>query len=194
MNYYNKNSEDYFERTIGVDMNHILKEFCFYLKPSSFVLDAGSGSGRDTIFFKNHGYNVNAIDQSYEMSKLSTEVTGIKTENISFSELDCKEIYDGVWANASLLHVAGYEFENSIKKLFDSLKIGGVMFMSFKYGNLERVDGYGRVFNDMNYKKLSENFEGKSNISIEKIWLSLGSSSPTKDNKWINIIIKKVNL
>lgn len=49
----------------------------------------------------------------------------------------CRE-FDGVWACASLLHILKDHMASCFSKLVDALKVGGVLYSSFKYGNKER--------------------------------------------------------
>jgi SAM-dependent methyltransferase len=64
-----------------------------------------------------------------------------------FDELDAIDAYDGVWANASLLHVPAHSLAVVLRKIWVCLKTGGVFFASFKAGDGEGRDALGRYYN-----------------------------------------------
>ena len=80
--------------------------FLEQLAHDAYILDLGCGSGRDTLAFKNKGYQVDAIDYSGVLVERASQLTGIAVQQQSFYELDIHDVYDGVWACASLLHCA----------------------------------------------------------------------------------------
>ena len=57
-------------------------------------------------------------------------------------------VYDGIWACASLLHVPHELLPKVIARLIVALVDGGVLYASFKYGEEEREAG-GRYFTDL---------------------------------------------
>jgi 2-polyprenyl-3-methyl-5-hydroxy-6-metoxy-1,4-benzoquinol methylase len=73
------------------------------------------------------------------MVELARQHTGLPVQLMSFSEIDGKAQYDGIWCCASLLHVPSSELPAVMQKLADALKPGGVWYVSFKYGNGERA-------------------------------------------------------
>jgi SAM-dependent methyltransferase len=52
------------------------------------ILDAGSGSGRDTLAFLDQGCLVDAFDGSAAMAEISSRLTAQKTRVMRFEELD----------------------------------------------------------------------------------------------------------
>ena len=73
------------------------------------ILDFGCGSGRDTKYFLEQGYNVDAVDGSKELCKLASEYTGIKVKHMLFRELAEVDRYDGIWACSSIAS-QGWDF------------------------------------------------------------------------------------
>ncbi|MBO3282402.1 class I SAM-dependent methyltransferase, partial [Intestinimonas butyriciproducens] len=67
--------------------------------------DFGCGSGRDTKYFLNRGFQTEATDGSAELVKIASEYTGIQVKQMLFQELDENNIYDGIWACSSILHL-----------------------------------------------------------------------------------------
>lgn len=60
------------------------------------IFDFGCGSGRDTKYFLDKGYTVEATDGSMELCKIASEYTGIYVRQMLFEELDKSEKYDGI--------------------------------------------------------------------------------------------------
>ena len=84
LDYYNKNAEKYYQRTISADMSAQYKFFLKYLATGAMILDLCCGSGRDTKYFRDNGYNVTAIDGSEEMCRKAEAYTGIPVRNMDF--------------------------------------------------------------------------------------------------------------
>ncbi|MBR4470818.1 MAG: class I SAM-dependent methyltransferase [Erysipelotrichaceae bacterium] len=186
INYYNKNAKDYFDSTVNADMSDVYQKFLKYLPKHAYILDIGCGSGRDSKFFLSQRYKVEAIDGSEELCQLASEYIGQKVNNIKFNELDYEDMFDGIWACASLLHVKKEEIEDVIRRLYKALKHNGVFYVSFKYGESDRIQGE-RYFNDMNESSVKELLKG---FEIMELWLS-DDVRPERSDRWINIICEK---
>ena len=64
MNYYDENGQEFFNGTVDTDMSSHYDKFLALIPDNASILDAGCGSGRDTLKFKSLGYEVTAIDGS----------------------------------------------------------------------------------------------------------------------------------
>lgn len=152
ISYYNDNAEAFCAGTRAADMSETRGRFLRYVQSDGLILDAGCGSGRDSKYFLEHGYHVIAMDASEEICRLASAYLGQAVGCRRFEEIAEKEIYDGIWACASLLHVPYVELPETIAKLGKALVDGGVLYASFKYGREEKIR---RV-----EKKQSEQVEG----------------------------------
>ena len=135
------------------------------------LLDAGSGSGRDTLAFMKAGFEVDAFDGSEAMAAISSELTGKPTRVMRFEDLDLPtNHYDGIWAMASLLHVAREDLPHVIAQLGNALVPGGVMFASFKHGSQTRtVPEDGRTFTDLDEGGVARLLEGLRGLELSLI-------------------------
>ncbi len=185
IDYYDNNAKTYFEYTVHADMSDNYRRFLKYLPEKSYILDAGCGSGRDSRYFLTHGYRVKAIDGSRELCILASEYIGQEVVNIRFSDIDYINEFDGIWANASLLHVDKNSIESIIIRMGKALKPDGIFYASFKYGDSERVQDE-RYYNDMNEEQLRKLF---SAFEILEIWMS-DDALPGRTEKWLNIIAR----
>ena len=88
LDYYNKNSEEYFNSTLNVDMTNTYKAFLKLLPKGGKILDLGCGSGRDSMNFMKLGYEVTAVDGSKELAKKASALLGKEVIASTFEELE----------------------------------------------------------------------------------------------------------
>ncbi len=62
INYYNNNAREFADRTVNADMGVCQGRFTALLDKGAFILDAGCGSGRDSKFFTNQGFNLSGYN------------------------------------------------------------------------------------------------------------------------------------
>ena len=62
--YYDDHASEFIADTLSVDMEEVYKPFLSRVPPGGRILDAGCGSGRDTLAFHNKGYDVVSMDAS----------------------------------------------------------------------------------------------------------------------------------
>ncbi len=113
-----------------------INEFCKRLGGKR-ILDLGSGSGRDALILKNEGLDVICCDGSIEMVKI-TQQLGFKTIESDFNNLMLDDSsFDGVWSYTSLLHIKKEEVKEVLKKVYKSIKPGGVFLIGLIEGVFE---------------------------------------------------------
>ena len=189
IDYYNKHAEEFTASTFEVDMESLYQPFLAELLESTRILDVGCGSGRDTLAFKNKGYQVDAIDYSEELVKKATQLTGIPVRLQSFYEIDADQAYDGIWACASLLHCERTRLKEVIGKLLSALKPNGMLYMSFKYGNGDRQKD-GRQFTDLGEVQAKALLGQFDRVQQIQQWITI-DQRPERQEKWLNLIWKK---
>ena len=62
LDYYNQHTADFVNTTQNVDFHEIQELFLSFLPAKAKILDFGCGSGRDTKYFIDNGYEVDAMD------------------------------------------------------------------------------------------------------------------------------------
>lgn len=190
LEYYNFNVKSFNANTFSADFSQIQQEFLKILTPGSYILDFGCGSGRDTKYFLEQGYKVDAIDGSSELCKLASAHTGIKVRQMLFQELHAKEKYDGIWACASILHVAKNELPDILQRMYNALKSDGTIYASFKYGDFEG-ERSGRYFSDFTEESFGKLVKGIHGLVIEKMWITGDVRNGREEEKWLNIILRR---
>ena len=133
LQYYNQNAEAFSISTLNVDFSDVQQVFLKVLPKKAHILDFGCGSGRDAKYFQKHGYQVTAVDGSEKMCILSSALIGQPVRQMLFYELKDENIYDGIWACASILHLPKDELPDVFEKMVRALKADGVIYTSFKY-------------------------------------------------------------
>ncbi|MGE9741634.1 class I SAM-dependent DNA methyltransferase [Acinetobacter baumannii] len=189
IDYYNQFADEFAQATLHVDMERLYQPFLAELPERAFILDVGCGVGRDTLALKKKGYKVDAIDYSEALVKKAIQLTGVQVRLKSFYEIDKHEIYDGVWACASLLHCERNRLVEVIGKLINALKPHGVLYMSFKYGDSDREKD-GRAFTDLNEGQ-AEALRGQfDHVQQIKQWITV-DQRPERQEQWLNVLWKK---
>ena len=191
INFYEKNAEAYAALTVTADMSRAYEKFLAYLPHGAKVLDAGCGSGRDSLFFMRQGYRVTMLDASAAMCRCAEKLTGQKALHKTFAEINFDKQFDGIWANASLLHVPEQELEKVLKILHRALKEDGVLYASWKYGEAERRDGE-RFYCDMTEEKLKKLLRRIGCFVCKEAWVSEDVLPLHREQPWLNVVLGKV--
>lgn len=189
LEYYQHHADDFFNSTVNVDMRSLYTPFLEHVPQGGWILDAGCGSGRDSKAFLQQGYQVEAFDATAEMAKLASQHTGLSVKQMTFSDVDAVNHYDGIWCCASLLHVSAAELPDAMAKLARALKPGSIWYVSFKYGDGERVKE-GRRFTDLNEQGLNALLAGLAGITLVGHWIT-EDKRPNRSEMWLNALLQK---
>lgn len=192
-NFYNENATSFFNDTVNADLTPIYQQFLPLVKSGSHILDAGCGSGRDTLFFIKQGYQVTAFDACEALTIKASEYTGINVTLSTFENFKSKSpqhLFDAIWACASMLHVPSSEISNSFNNLSNQLKLKGVFYCSFKYGDND-ITRNGRYFTNANESRLNELIKN-TGLVIDRTWITEDVRPNRHGEKWLNAILIKV--
>lgn len=189
IDYYNQNAAAFFENTVDVDMTSLYQRFLALVPERGRILDAGCGSGRDAKAFKQMGCDVDAFDASPELAQRASELTGLAVAVLSFSQFERPSTYNGVWACASLLHLPEADISAALSQLWNSLKDSGVLYLSFKLGQGERIKD-GRHFTDLTSPTLRALLAPLPNIAHIETWVT-ADQRPDRDEQWLNALVQK---
>ena len=157
------------------------------------AIDLGCGSGRDSLEFIKQGYNITAVDGSKELSIAASKLIEQEVICSKFEELQLTEKFHGIWACASLLHVNKNHIVDVIQNVSSNLKINGIFYMSFKYGENEYIDEKGRYFNCYTEKTFSELINKIKGLKVKKVYRTIDILPGRGDITWLNILCIKVD-
>ncbi len=191
LDFYNKNADQFVKGTVSVDFSETQERFLSALKGKR-VLDFGCGSGRDTKYFLESGLDVTAVDGSEELCKIAGEYTGIFVKQMLFEELDEVEKYDGIWACSSILHLPKNELRSVFGKMIRALCGDGIIYTSFKYGTFEG-ERNGRFFTDFTEDTFKGFIDDIENVVIEDHWITGDVRKGREEEKWLNLLLRKID-
>ncbi len=194
LEFYNNNAKLYFEQTRVGNLEENYERFLSKIPKNSYILDFGCGSGRDSKYFLEHGYKVKAIDGAYEMCKIASDYINQDVECMLFEDLKDIEIYEGIWACSSILHIEKENLPNIIVKMVGALKKNGIIYTCFKKGSGYEIKE-GKYYNYITKEELEE-ILNKLNLNVDIIdyFETLPSTNRpgTNGTIWSNYIIKKI--
>lgn len=190
MNFYHDNAKAYYQETIANNVSELRNEFLTLLPSNAHILDLGCGSGRDSRFFIDSGYRVSALEASQPLAQLAAKHIGQPVIVQRYQQLSGFECYDGIWACASLLHCSKQQISDVFTRCINTLKPGGVWYMSFKYGQGERLDERGRFFNNYSATELEELLSAFAQLDIKRIWEESKSHNGYLQH-WTNCLVRK---
>ena len=163
----------------------------------NLILDVGCGGGRDAKFFNKKGLEVVGIDTSSVMIKLAKKEVPkanfqcINLLNIKFK----KDMFDGVWAQAVLLHLKRKDIPKALKIFYKILKPNGILHISIREGKGETLEKYKLLEKGRRlYTYFSKNeiigFLEKQGFKV--IYLAISHDIQKRPNiNWIRIWAKK---
>ncbi|WP_340644416.1 class I SAM-dependent methyltransferase [Phenylobacterium sp.] len=189
--YYDENAELFFADTAYVDLSDGRRRFVEALPPGGRVLDAGCGSGRDALAFRDLGFDVTAFDGSAAMVAKASAHTGLPVLHLDFAEVAWRETFDGIWANASLLHVPRCDLCEVMRRLRRALVPGGVWELSFKLGSGER-QAHGRLFTDLDEPGARALIAEVGGLETLAITLSYDVRPGRESEGWTNLLVRRL--
>lgn len=185
--WYEENAESYCAETIGALVQDALDEFLSRLPAKGRVLDIGCGSGRDSLYFLSHGFSVDAMDASSSMASVASTNSGLKVEVRDALSIRERAKYDGVWAQASLLHLHPEDLKKALFLISEALKPGGILYVSFRKKDSDGREGE-RWYTNMTRERLDKMLP--SSLRLEKNWESRDVRK-SMDHIWLSTIIVK---
>ncbi len=143
---YEARAADYAARFSRSEPDADLRAFMGALPPGGRALDLGCGPGNSAAMMRDAGLDVEAWDASPAMVRLARERHGIEARLARFDDLDARALYDGVWANFSLLHAPRADLPRHLAAIARVLRPGGRLHLGLKTGEGEGRDALGRFY------------------------------------------------
>lgn len=191
--YYQENAKSFYHNTVHLDMTSIYPPFLKLVKEGGHILDAGCGSGRDSLYFLRHGYQVTAFDSCLELAELASKLIQQNVFNFGFEEVNFSECFDGIWACASLLHVGRNKIDDVLASLIRALNPSGILYASFKYGNKEEKKD-GRYFNCYDEQSAEKLISRHPQLKTIDRWQTADVRPGKASEKWLNLLLRKITV
>lgn len=188
MDYYDKFSELYNQRTWSVDPTVFLEPLLSFLKPDAEIIDIGCGSGRDLFWLVKHGFKPTGFEKSEGLATLAEKQSGCRVIRGDFSVYDFSSLaFDGLLLIGALVHVPHEELFSILNSILKCLQPGGIVLLSQKMGTGCKIDEYGRTFYHWKRSQL--------NMVIDQIGLDLlqaveNESALGTSEKWLTCYLQ----
>ncbi|MFA7243853.1 MAG: class I SAM-dependent methyltransferase [Patescibacteria group bacterium] len=157
----------------------LINKYVNFKNPAK-ILDIGFGSGKDSVYFAQNGFDVDAIDFDDEkISVFKKRIGHLKNINIIYENLLDFEFpqnhYDVILANHVLDFIRYADFQRIIRKIHNALKLDGIFFLAIfnisdpffnklSEKNLRRPENNSFLINDHDVR----HFYTKSDIEFMK--------------------------
>jgi 2-polyprenyl-3-methyl-5-hydroxy-6-metoxy-1,4-benzoquinol methylase len=198
---YNRIAEDWHKDHLHDDWwIQDIDTFVKKLPPGAHVLDVGCGSGVKSKYLIEHGLRVTGIDISEKLLDIARrEAPQGDYRVFSMTDLDVmSEMFDGVFAQASLLHIPRIDAGEVVRKMSRRLRPGGLLHIAVKETRdgkpeegVQKESDYGyefeRFFSYFTMDEL-EKYLTDARLSIVSKFRSPAKSGKTV---WLQIIGKK---
>lgn len=187
--FYDDNAETYAARDRKPPTAR-LDAFLAALPEKARILELGCGGGQDCAYMLSKGFDVTPTDGSAELARQAEKLIGRPVKIMRFEELSAHEEFDGVWAEASLLHVPRADLPGILTLIRSALKQDGVFHASFKAGTTEGHDSFGRYYNypSMEWLQALLDADGWRDISINEVD---GGGYDGKPTRWLHLATRK---
>ena len=118
-----------------------IERFVAMLPGGARVLDVGCGPGVDTGSLALRGVHTVALDIAAAMLELAAPHTADRVVLADQRHLPFADAaFDGVWANACLLHITKREVPGALAELTRVVKPGGVVYTAMQLGGGEAME------------------------------------------------------
>ncbi len=143
---YGAQAQKYADLTGNLEDDRHLAAFIVAMPEGARVLDLGCGPGIAAGQMADHGLKVDAIDAVPEMVAMAALHPGVTARQGTFDDITVTDLYDGIWANFSLLHAPRADMPRHLAALKCALRPGGLFHIGVKTGAGEARDSLGRLY------------------------------------------------
>lgn len=166
-----------------------LNRFALYLESGSLVLDVGCGPGFDAELLRERGYRVVGVEFSSQMIKVGRRHFPSIFIRADMEHLPFTPGIDGLWVNASLLHIERDAVSQTLQGFNRILKTNGILYVSVQRGTGKerRFGAYGepvsRLFTYWQAEDLKASM-ADAGFEILDIWMN---------EQWLKCFAKKIS-
>lgn len=161
------------------------------LPPGARILELGTGGGQDARFVLDRGFDVLPTDGSAELAREAEKLLGRPVRVMLFEALDDEAAFDGVYANASLLHAKRTALTGILSRIHRALLPGGLFWATYKAGNAEGHDSFGRYYNYLDEASLRRHYADAAPWRSVDITNWDGSGYDGLPAKWLGVMAGK---
>jgi SAM-dependent methyltransferase len=142
---YSEHADEY-EATHAPKMVDRAERFAAALPVGSLILDAGCGPGRDLARFVSHGHIARGVDLNpVFVARANALAPTLLADLRQLQQLFSEDLFDGIWASASLVHLTAEDAANVLRQFAALLRPGGKLYVCVntvgQTGWLDEPDG-----------------------------------------------------
>lgn len=187
---YDDRADDYANAFADAGDDPALERFMGRLPRGAAVLDLGCGPGTHAAAMQARGFQVTATDASAAMVVKARAHQGVIVRQAGFGDLGDHNVYDGVWANFSLLHAARADLPGHLSRIAAALKPGGIFHIGMKTGEGEHRDQLGRFYTYYSITELRDHLEAAGFEVIEEVEGEGAGLAGTVD-PWVEMLARR---
>lgn len=188
--FYDREAEAYAGRRLP-KASQRFSDFLAALPVGAHVLDLGCGGGQDSQVMLAQGFEVTPLDGSAGLARIAQERLGRPVRVQLFEDLEDEAAFDGVWANASLLHVPTPALAQVLRRVRRALKPGGLFHASYKAGEGGGRDTLGRYFNFPSEADLRAAYGQAGPWAELTIGQGVGHSYEQEERTWLLVTVAR---
>ena len=188
--FYASEAPDYAASGPGGIGRH-LEPFLERLPPGGSILELGCGSGRDAEHMLARGFRVEPTDGVPEMAAQAEARLGLPVRVMRFDELDTIDVYDGIVAAYSLLHVPRSGLGGVLARVWRALKPGGWHAATYKTAGGEGRDRLGRYYNYPSEPELRDYYAAAGLWSQVETETGTGRGYEGGESRFVMILLRK---
>ncbi|HSI51883.1 MAG TPA: class I SAM-dependent methyltransferase [Ideonella sp.] len=185
--FYEAHAHEYSRRTLDADLTDVQQRFARRLSPGARILDLGCGPGRDLRAFSRLGFMPIGLDASPSLVRIAREVSGSPVSVGRIEEIEFDHEFDGIWACASLLHVARPALSETLARIRSALRPGGTFFASVQEGAGDSRAPDGRSFTYFEERAFRMAL-GRSGFKETDVWRTADSLREGRQLSWLNFL------
>lgn len=185
LEFYSRKATTYVQWS-GTEPSRRLDLFLSRLKPNARILELGCGAGNDSAAMIARGFDVTPTDASPEMAARAASRLARTVTVLAAGDLSAVSEFDAIWASACLLHVPLPDLADVIARINTALKPQGRFYASFKSGEAEGRDRFGRYYNNPSAMEL-EGIYRRSLWSNLDLTSNSGSGYDGESTTWLHV-------
>jgi len=187
-NFYEKNHQQYFDSTVGIDPTAFLEPLARLLEPQATMLDIGCGSGRDLRWLAKRGFHPTGFEKAPNLARLAREYSECPVIEGDFCRYDFLKLqFSALIFVGSLVHLPKKELPVILKSTCRALVPNGLVLMTIKEGDGTSSTPDGRVFTLWSRADIEKIFNA-DNLHI--LDFSRQISKLRSDDTWLGYVLR----